>query len=631
MTAPCIVTWWKHLRDPSGREEQLITWQALFERFAEPSEYRGDDEQPGWSPARFDGQRRGREHVRRVFALCLDYDGGEPFESVSERWDGTLGFVHTTRKHRPEAPRCRVILPLRRDVSPFEFDALWRRLSGHAGPIDEAPKDPSRFWFVPGAPTGAEYITRQLAGEPLDPDHWLSKIDPTPHAARAPSPPTVDVERRALAYLAKMPPAISGSGGHGALWDAALVLARGFGLGESATLRLLADHYNPRCEPEWSERELEHKARDAARANVPDGYLLEDDTRPWQSHRALLPPADDAPHPAEAETPDEPANVLAEPEPESAVRERVAPAVHDSRDAAARYELISMRALMADIAEDLQRPAERTKRARTGSGELDAAIGGFRPGHVTVFGAKRGFGKTSYGNLVTDLAMHTHRVVLFAGEDASKIYGRRFLAARADLNAMMLRDNRCNREDWPKIMRAIADAPDNPFLCPVKGRPVEWIAQAISDLHEEQPVDLVIVDYLQCLKTTKRTQDRRNEVTHVCGTVSQAIKRVNAAGLLFSQLKRTERPEPEVEDLKESGDIEDMADHILLGWKVEKMLAGTPSVERRIKVGKNKDGIDASEIRPVTMGWNRKTASFIETLGAQEFSDADYEERRYGV
>ena len=84
---------------------------------------------------------------------------------------------------------------------------------------------------------------------------------PNPRAS-----PTHDdaVVARAGAYLDRIPPAISGSGGHNQTYAAATAMVHGFALEPEAALRLLADRYNPRCEPPWSEKELRHKVEDAA-------------------------------------------------------------------------------------------------------------------------------------------------------------------------------------------------------------------------------------------------------------------------------------------------------------------------------------------------------------------------------
>lgn len=81
--------------------------------------------------------------------------------------------------------------------------------------------------------------------------------------------------RRAEAYLDRMPPAISGQGGHGATYAAATALVHGFALDPDVAYRMLAERFNPRCIPEWSERELRHKVDDASSKphDRPRGWL----------------------------------------------------------------------------------------------------------------------------------------------------------------------------------------------------------------------------------------------------------------------------------------------------------------------------------------------------------------------
>ena len=66
------------------------------------------------------------------------------------------------------------------------------------------------------------------------------------------------------AYLAKLPPAISGQGGHPATFRAACECVR-FGLGDGDAMRLLEDWNRSHCQPTWTEKELRHKLADARR------------------------------------------------------------------------------------------------------------------------------------------------------------------------------------------------------------------------------------------------------------------------------------------------------------------------------------------------------------------------------
>jgi len=82
--------------------------------------------------------------------------------------------------------------------------------------------------------------------------------------------------QRASLWLSKVPPAISGSGGHNATYTAAVGLVHGFALSHVDSLTLLED-WNKSCQPPWKATELAYKLREAAsRAHTkPRGHLLD--------------------------------------------------------------------------------------------------------------------------------------------------------------------------------------------------------------------------------------------------------------------------------------------------------------------------------------------------------------------
>jgi hypothetical protein len=91
-----------------------------------------------------------------------------------------------------------------------------------------------------------------------------------------------DVYARAVAYLERCPPAIENQGGHNQTLGVARAIAWGFDLGADAAFELLQQHYNPRCQPAWSDAELAHKCEDADTKpfGKPRGYLINEDKRP---------------------------------------------------------------------------------------------------------------------------------------------------------------------------------------------------------------------------------------------------------------------------------------------------------------------------------------------------------------
>lgn len=612
-----IVTFWKCLLEPVGIERDL-TWSQVVSRLSVADAFRGDNEQPGWSPVEFTGQRRSLETVQRVFALCLDYDGTENLGSVLERVRAECGgLLHTTRKHTEEAHRFRVVLPLSRSVSAFEFGELWKRVAPWAGRVDPAAKDPSRFWFLPGTKPGGKFEARPFDGSPLDVDRWLAKADPERERVVGPerAPQTSsDIERRARSYIGEMPAAVSGSGGHKSTWLVAVALARGFGLGEDDTLRLLHE-YNQRCDPKWTDKELRHKAKGAVKAErTPLGYLLQNNDRYGSP----------VPNPSDwRDYPDEP-SPFSETDAEHVAREpgddsdEIAQENAKPKTAVETYGVATMRAMYMEVLEKAS-SGKPERGFPTGVRELDIAIGGLRRGHVTLLAAQTSWGKSSIGVLGCLSNIRTGaRPLVVSTEDKRHMYGKRMVASHCKINAIKLRDNELKKDDFSRLTEAISEVPDDPiFLDAVgKGRTVEWVAQAISALAKEVGTSLVILDYLQRFKTERYANDRRNQVTYIGETLADAIKSSNCSGLALSQLKRTNGREPTMDDVKESGDLENMAEHVMIGYRKTENEELPPSsnrapdtvVHRLVCIPKNKDGpIDTNWVE---LKFDAATASF---------------------
>jgi hypothetical protein len=267
--------------DAEGIDHDVDEW---LDSLAQPpgAEYVGQMYHSGWSPAEFDPPKRAASNVRRVFALVLDHDHGADFDRLVDLWSGFAGVVYTTKSHTPEAPRYRVVLALVRPVTADEYARLWGwgadRSQAAACPVDQTCKDASRFWYDPSMPAGGDWRAARLTGAPIDPDATIALLPqaPTLRVVRpARQPDASDRVRRARAYLAKLPAAVSGQAGHLAAWNAVAHMLIGFDLPESDAYDLIASEYNPRCDPPWSERELRHKLSSVAqRCSRERGYLL---------------------------------------------------------------------------------------------------------------------------------------------------------------------------------------------------------------------------------------------------------------------------------------------------------------------------------------------------------------------
>lgn len=123
------------------------------------------------------GGRRKRETVERRSMLTLDIDHADAdFLGNYETLSVNAACIYSTRGHTPDAPRLRLIVPLARDVSPDEYNAIARFFASEWGidQFDECSYRPHQLMYWPSTPSNGEFIFKAFAGDWLDPDIILA-------------------------------------------------------------------------------------------------------------------------------------------------------------------------------------------------------------------------------------------------------------------------------------------------------------------------------------------------------------------------------------------------------------------------------------------------------------------------
>jgi hypothetical protein len=221
---------------------------------------RDPGEEPEWRQATGVGLVTG-EHAG-YFVLDIDKDkGGEETLRVFEHENGELPATWTTRtggggrhlffRHPGFPVRC--------SASKLGLGLDVRGEGGYVvAPPSSHPSGAAYRWADGRAP--GEHEIADALGWLLEPLRGQGR---KPEPGRSTASSSSDVLRRARSYLERLPGAIAGSGGHDQTWDAVIKVVRGFALDEQAALQLFLADYNPRCEPPWEEKDLQHKIRDA--------------------------------------------------------------------------------------------------------------------------------------------------------------------------------------------------------------------------------------------------------------------------------------------------------------------------------------------------------------------------------
>ena len=171
---------------------KTTTWEDLCERLKttirttesveEYPKLKKDDrdrakDKGGFVGGNLKGNRRKRETVACRSMLTMDADHAEI--GFIDKFTAECRYtscLYTTHGHTPEQPRCRIIVPLTRDITPDEYVALARYFAADWGidRFDECSYKPSQLMYWPTTPANGEYISKTTEGEWLDPDVYLT-------------------------------------------------------------------------------------------------------------------------------------------------------------------------------------------------------------------------------------------------------------------------------------------------------------------------------------------------------------------------------------------------------------------------------------------------------------------------
>lgn len=128
----------------------------------------------GYLGGRLRGTQRRKAEVIGHGLLTLDVDehGAEAMEALRSALPNTLWIAHTTHSSRPDAQRWRIIIPLKREVAPTDFERLTKAVTAKIGAsfFDECSSRPAQFMYWPSCPADMDVEYAVNDGDLLDPD-----------------------------------------------------------------------------------------------------------------------------------------------------------------------------------------------------------------------------------------------------------------------------------------------------------------------------------------------------------------------------------------------------------------------------------------------------------------------------
>lgn len=205
----------------------------------------------------------------------------------------------------------------------------------------------------------------------------------------------------------------------------------------------------------------------------------------------------------------------------------------------------------------------------TGFYELDDLLGGLHKGEMIVIAGRPSMGKSTLGmNIAENAALLGHSVAFFSLEMNRQSLVTRTLSGRSQIDSTQIRRGYLTVQDKDSL-RAVSNElracklvlDDSPSLTPMQLR-----AKA-RRYQQKYGVELVVVDYLQLMKAPKQ-KDRFQEVGYISSSLKQLARELDIPVIAMSQLNRQAEQRtdkrPKLADLRESGNIEQDADVVIL-------------------------------------------------------------------
>src|SRR6059036_1101768 len=262
-------------------------------------------------------------------------------------------------------------------------------------------------------------------------------------------------------------------------------------------------------------------------------------------------------------------------------------------------QVLSMKDQVMDAIESIEKLYEgkgRITGISTGFVEFDRMTSGLHGSEMIVIAARPSMGKTALAmNIAEHVAINEKLPVgVFSLEMSSQQLVQRLLCSRARVNLQKVRDGFLGERDFPSLTAAASKlAEAKIFIDDSASLSILELRAKARRLKAQQDVRLLIVDYLQLLRSTsRRAQDNRQlEISEISAGIKGLAKELKIPIIVVAQLNRN--PEirtgsgkgvPRLADLRESGSIEQDAD--LVGLLVREEYYADSDEERTELEGK---------------------------------------------
>ncbi len=214
---------------------------------------------------------------------------------------------------------------------------------------------------------------------------------------------------------------------------------------------------------------------------------------------------------------------------------------------------------------------EKFKALPTGISGLDKTITGLNRSDLILLAARPGMGKTSFAlNIARHVAVKAkRRIAFFSLEMNKEQLASRLLSTEGLIEGTKLRTGKLSGDEWTRLIEAgdILSKTEMYF----DDTPGITVPEMKAKIRRLKNVDLVIIDYLQLMSSSRRIENRVQEISEITRSLKIMAKEFDIPVITLSQLSRASEQraehEPQLSDLRDSGSIEQDADIVLFLYR----------------------------------------------------------------
>mgnify|MGYP003675283385 FL=1 len=207
----------------------------------------------------------------------------------------------------------------------------------------------------------------------------------------------------------------------------------------------------------------------------------------------------------------------------------------------------------------------------TGFDKIDKFTGGWQETDLVIIGGASSMGKTSFALAILLNACKYSNTpsVIFSYEMSSNQLLKRLISMESGVSNSYIINGTLGKDEYLRVNQAIGSIEKLPISiddCNITS--LNYLQSRIREYVSKKNVKLVLVDYLQLVSHNSKGSNREQEVSKVARTLKNLAKELEVTIIALSQLNRgvgmRAMGKPTLSDLRESGEIEQASDVVIL-------------------------------------------------------------------